>query len=103
MRKGDGCKQKEGCSMDKKGRKGKKKKRKEGKQTRGRKKRNQIYREREKGETEKNVDFLGIPTVKDLRSEKKSRSTHRELRMSTKILEFCQIPQGREFSYLNYF
>ena len=35
--------------------------------------------------------------------KRKIRSTHRELRAGTKILEFCQIPQGREFSYLGYF
>ena len=37
------------------------------------------------------------------RSAKKSRSTHRELRVGTKILEFRQTPLGREFSYLNFF
>ena len=36
-------------------------------------------------------------------SKRKSRSTHRELRVGTKILEFRQTPQGREFSYLDYF
>ena len=32
------------------------------------------------------------------RSKKQSRSTQRELRISTKIKEFCQTPRGREFS-----
>ena len=34
------------------------------------------------------------------RSKRQSRSMHRELRVGTEILEFCQTPQGREFSYL---
>ena len=33
------------------------------------------------------------------RSKMKSRSTHRELRVCTKILEFRQTPRGREYSY----
>ena len=37
------------------------------------------------------------------RSKRQSRSMHRELHMGTKILEFCQTPRGREFSYLEYF
>ena len=37
------------------------------------------------------------------RSKRQSSSTHRELRVSTKILEFRQTPRGREFSYLGYF
>ena len=93
--------------MDKKGRKGKRKKKrrkKEGKQTGRGKKRNRIERrEREMGERNKNVDFPGIPTVETRRFEKKSRSTHRELCVGTKILEFRQTPRGREFSYLDYF
>ena len=61
-------------------------------------------RERDKGEREtKKRDFLGIPKVEARRSEKKSRSTHRELSVGTKILEFHQTPRGREFSYLDYF
>ena len=37
------------------------------------------------------------------RSKRQSQSTHRELHMGTKILEFCQTPRGREFFYLGYF
>ena len=37
------------------------------------------------------------------RSKRKSSSTHRELHVGTKILEFRQTPRGREFSYLSYF
>ena len=37
------------------------------------------------------------------RSKRQSLSTHRELRVDTKILEFRQTPRGREFSYLCYF
>ena len=36
-------------------------------------------------------------------SKRKSRSTHQELRVGTKILKFRQTPSGREFSYLGYF
>ena len=57
-------------------------------------------RERERKE---NGDFLGVLMVEARRSEKKSRSMHRELRVGTKILEFCQTLRGREFSYLGYF
>ena len=41
-------------------------------------------------ERERNTkgDFPGVPTVEARRSEKKSRSMHRELRVGTKILEF---------------
>ena len=35
--------------------------------------------------------------------KRKSRSTHRQLRMGTKILEFRQTPRGRGFSYSVYF
>ena len=38
-------------------------------------------------------------TVDFRRSKRKSRSTHRELRVGTKILEFRQTPRGREYSY----
>ena len=37
------------------------------------------------------------------RSKRQSRSTHRELHVGTKILEFRQTPRGREFSYFDYF
>ena len=36
-------------------------------------------------------------------SKRQSRSTHRELCVGTKILEFCQTPRGKEFSYFEYF
>ena len=38
-------------------------------------------------------------TIGFSRSKRKSQSTHRELRMGTKILEFRQTPRGREFFY----
>ena len=61
-------------------------------------------RERKKGEREREKKrFPGVPTVGARLSQKKSRSTHRELRVGTKILEFRQAPRGREFSYLGYF
>ena len=76
---------------------------KEGKQKiKERRKRNRIERERKERET-KEGDFFCVPMVGARRSKKKSRSTHRELRVGTKILEFRQTPLGREFSYLDYF
>ena len=36
-------------------------------------------------------------------SKWQSRSTHRELHVGTKILEFHQTPQGRKFFYMGYF
>ena len=64
-------------------------------------------REREKGK-KKNIFSLlskiyGNRTVGFCRNKRQSRSTHKELRVGTKILEFCQTPQGKEFSYLGYF
>ena len=47
--------------------------------------------------------IYGNRTVGFHQSKRQSRSTHRELRVGTKILEFCQTPRGREFSYLGYF
>ena len=47
--------------------------------------------------------IYGNRTVGFRRSKRQSRSTHRELRVGTKILEFRQTPRGREFSYLGYF
>ena len=35
-------------------------------------------------------------------SKRQSRSTHRELCVGTKILEFRQTPRGKEFSYFDY-
>ena len=49
-------------------------------------------RERKKMGGKKNGVFPGVPTVKFPRYEKKSQSTHRELRVGTKILEFHQTP-----------
>ena len=41
--------------------------------------------------------------IVDFRGRKsQSRSTHQELRVDTKILEFRQTLQGREFSYFEY-
>ena len=61
-------------------------------------------REREK---KKKVSLLskiyGNRTVGFHRSKRQSRSMHRELHVSTKILEFRQTPRVREFSYLEYF
>ena len=37
------------------------------------------------------------------RTKRENRSTHQELRVGTKILEFRQTPRGREFSYFEYF
>ena len=42
-------------------------------------------------------------TVGFRRSKRQNRSTHRELRMGTKILEFHQTSRGKEFLYLGYF
>ena len=47
--------------------------------------------------------IYGNQTVGFCQSKRQSRSTHRELRVGTKILEFRQTPRGREFSYLGYF
>ena len=47
--------------------------------------------------------IYGNQTIGFRRSKRQCRSTHRELRVCTKILEFCQTPRGREFSYLEYF
>ena len=60
-------------------------------------------RERKKRGGKKKRDFPGVPTVGARQSEKKSRSTHSELRVGTKILKFRQTPLDREFSYLDYF
>ena len=62
-----------------------------------------IEREREIEREKKRGDFPSFPMVGARWSEKKSRSTHRELHVGTKILEFRQAPRGREFSYFDYF
>ena len=52
-----------------------------------RKEKKKSYRERERN---KKGDFPGVPTVGTRRSKNKSSSTHCELRVGTKILEFRQ-------------
>ena len=47
--------------------------------------------------------IYGNRTIGFHRNKRQSRSTHRELRVGTKILEFHQTSRGREFSYLGYF
>ena len=47
--------------------------------------------------------IYGNWTVGFRRSKRQNRSMHRELRMSTKILEFHQTSRGKEFLYLGYF
>ena len=42
-------------------------------------------------------------TVGFRQNKRQSSSTHRELRMGTKILEFRLTQRGREISYLGYF
>ena len=61
-------------------------------------------RERRGVEREKLISKIyGNHTVCFRRRKRQSHSTHRELRMGTKILEFRQTPRGSEFSYLGYF
>ena len=63
-------------------------------------------RERERKYSEKLYllsKIYGNRTVGFRRSKMQSRSTHRELHVSNKILEFRQTPRGKEFSYFNYF
>ena len=65
-----------------------------------------VEREREKRgvEREKIISKIyGIRSVGFRWSKRQSRSTHQELRVGIKILEFHQTPPGREFSYLGYF
>ena len=84
-------------------RKGERKERKKEMRRSKHERRRETDRERETGERNKKGDFPSIPTVEARRSKKKSRSTHRELLVDTKILEFHQTPRGREFSYFDYF
>ena len=65
--------------------------------TEGERERGEKYREKLLSKIDENR-IIGFR-----RSKRQSRSTHRELSMGTKILEFRQTPQGREFSYLGYF
>ena len=62
-------------------------------------------REREEGNFFFSLLFeiYGNRTIGFRWSKRQSRSTHRELCVDTKILEFRQTPRGREFSYLGYF
>ena len=61
-------------------------------------------REREKGKKISLVSKIyENRTIGFSQSKRQTRSTHRELRVGTKILEFCQTPRGKEFSYLGYF
>ena len=66
--------------------------------------------EREEREREREKDFFLLLSkiygnwIAGFRwSKRQSRSTHRELHVGTKILEFRQTSRGREFSYLGYF
>ena len=59
--------------------------------------------EKKKGKMKRDED--GSKLGKEFRArrfEKKSQSTHRELHVDTKILEFHKTPLGREFSYFDY-
>ena len=69
-----------------------------------------VERESEKKEKERKIFFFsllskinGNRTVGFHWSKRQSRSTHRELRVGAKILEFRQTLRGMEFSYLEYF
>ena len=60
-------------------------------------------REREKKKVPLLSKIYGNRIVGFSRSKRKIRSTHYELRVGTKILEFRQTLRGREFSYFDYF
>ena len=60
-------------------------------------------REIEEERERKNGDFPSFSMVETRWSEKKSRSTHRGLRVGTKILKFRQTLRGKEFFYFDYF
>ena len=85
----DGTNKRRGCGWIREERKEKKRKKKE-RANKGEREKNRIERERERNK--KKGDFPGISTVESRRSESKSRSTHRGLRVGTKILEFRQTP-----------
>ena len=68
-----------------------------------REKREEREREREKKIFSLISKIYENQTVGFCQSKRQSRSTHRELRVGTKILEFRQTPRGREFSYFDYF
>ena len=68
------------------------------------KKERERVREKRRVEREKLLSKIyGIRTIGFHWGKRQSRSTHRELRVGTKILEFRQTPRGREFSNLGYF
>ena len=72
----------------------------------GRDKVSEKEREKEKRgvEREKLISKIyGIWNVGFRQSKRQSRSMHRELRVGFKILEFCQTPRGRKFSYMDHF
>ena len=79
--------------------------------TKKKNKRGEMGEERESTRRERYFFFFylllskiyGNQNVGFRRSKRQSRSTHKELRVGTKILEFRQTPRGREFSYLGYF
>ena len=72
---------------------------------RGRTEKGRREKEREERvEKEKLLSKIyGIRTIGFRRSKRQSWSSHRELRVDTKILKFRQTPRGREFFYLVYF
>ena len=87
-----------------------KKKKKESQKGKGRRRRGgKGVREEKKREIERKKIFsllskiYGNRTVGFHQRKRQSRSTHRELSMGTKILEFCQTPQGRKFFLLGLF
>ena len=81
-----------------------KKVKREGEGTNGWGERKKREREREKGKKISLVSKIyENRTIGFSQSKRQTRSTHRELRVGTKILEFCQTPRGKKFSYLGYF
>ena len=62
---------------------------------RGKERKEKMVRERKKRGRKEKGGFPDVPTVRARRSKKKSCSTHRELHVGTKILEFRQTPRGR--------
>ena len=60
-------------------------------------------RERERKKNSLLSKIYGNWTVGFRQNKRQSQSTHRGLRVGTKILKFRQTPRGREFSYFDYF
>ena len=106
-KKWEGSKQKEFGGISGRIRKKTKKKKTKKKGEEGRRKKKTDQKEREKKKRKRGFLLLskiyGDRTVDFRRSKRQSSSTRRELRMGTKIWEFCQTPRGREVSYLDYF